>query len=89
MRIVWAFVLLVIVMVDPVAAKSCAALTQELARMRQEYHDYASGKSKTSGEVTFDGLVAILDKIVALKNEMRKSDCKIPPRLKRSSEKSK
>jgi hypothetical protein len=83
MKIVWALVLLMTATVDVAAAKSCAAMTQDLARLRQEYHQYVNGKSKDSAEITFDGLVTILDKIVDLKNEMRKlNKCPIPPRFK-------
>jgi len=63
-------------------AKSCGEMTRELLRLRQEYHQYATGKPPESKEITFDGLTEILDKIVTIKNAMRKADCKIPPRRK-------
>ncbi|MBI5571706.1 MAG: hypothetical protein HY914_17320 [Desulfomonile tiedjei] len=64
-------------------AKSCGEMTRELVRLRQEYHEYATRKLPESKEITFDGLTEILDKIVSVKNAMRKLDkCKIPPRRK-------
>ncbi len=61
-------------------AKSCGAMTKELEHLRAEYREYANGTSIKSDPVTFEGLCEILDKIVELKNAMRKSDCKISPR---------
>jgi hypothetical protein len=61
-------------------AKSCAAMTRELERLRDDYRTYAAGAATKSDAVTFDGLSEILDKIVALKNVMQKSGCKVPPR---------
>jgi hypothetical protein len=87
MKILCAFLFCMAGLVDTATAKSCAAMTQELARLRSEYHSYVSRGSKESNEITFDGLVAILDKIVALKNDMRKAEpCPIPPRPKNFSE---
>lgn len=64
----------------PAAPKSCSAFNTELAKLRTQYHDYSTKKAPDSGDITFDGLVEILDKIVALKGEMRKAGCtKIPP----------
>lgn len=57
--------------------KSCAAMQKELSRLRTEYHEYASGSDKASGEISFDKLSEILDEIIKLKQEMRDSDCKI------------
>jgi hypothetical protein len=75
------------VMVDNATAKDCAAMTRELVRLRSEYHDYVSRSSKEPAEITFDRLVAILDKIVAVKSDMRKSnECKIPLRPKDRSQ---
>jgi exopolyphosphatase/pppGpp-phosphohydrolase len=62
----------------PSSAFDCGRSTKELARLRAEYKEYAAQTSKSG--VTFDGLVEILDKIVKLKSEMRKANCKIPPR---------
>jgi|WetSurSiteA1Bulk_404760.scaffolds.fasta_scaffold244723_1 hypothetical protein len=64
------------------AAKSCPQFNKELAELRLEYQTYANSHSAKSGGITFDGLVEILDKIVALEAEMRKADCKVPPRKK-------
>ena len=61
-------------------AKSCGAMTKELEQLREEYRTYANSTSTKSDAVTFEGLCEILDKIVELKNAMRKSSCKIPPR---------
>lgn len=62
----------------PAWALDCGRSTKELARLRAEYKEYAAQTTKSG--VTFDGLVEILDKIVLLKSEMRKANCKIPPR---------
>jgi hypothetical protein len=80
MRIAAGLVFLILTLVETAAAKSCASMTQELTRLRTEYHNYATGESRKDAEMTFDGLVGILDKIVALKAEMRKNECKIPQR---------
>jgi hypothetical protein len=61
-------------------AKSCDKMTKELAELRIEYTTYAETKSSKSDSVTFEGLCEILDKIVELKNAMRKAGCKVPPR---------
>lgn len=61
-------------------AASCGEMTRRLARLRLQYHEYAGNAQGKSGEVTFEGLVEILDKIVHLKDEMRKMNCKVPPR---------
>jgi hypothetical protein len=65
---------------SPTFAKSCGAMTKELEQLRAEYREYANGTSTKSDAVTFEGLCGILDKIVELKNAMRKSNCKPPPR---------
>jgi hypothetical protein len=65
-----------------VTAKSCPQFNKELADLRVEYQTYANSPSAKSGGITFDGLVEILDKIVALEIEMRKANCKVPPRKK-------
>ena len=61
-------------------AASCASMTKELQALRLEYHSYAANSSAKSGGKSFDDLTKILDRIVELKNAMRKSECKIPPR---------
>lgn len=63
-------------------AKGCPQFNKELAKLRLEYETYANSPSAKTGGVTFDGLVEILDKIVALETEMRKASCKVPPRKK-------
>lgn len=60
--------------------KSCAAMQKELSRLRTEYHEYASGQVRASGEISFDRLCEMLDGIIKLKQEMRDSDCKIRQR---------
>jgi hypothetical protein len=65
-----------------VQAAGCGEMTKRLARLRLEYHQYVSNPQKKDGEPTFDGLVEVLDKIVDLKAEMQKVNCKIPPRTK-------
>lgn len=56
----------------------CAGLVKELNRLRSEYKEHAAKTGKA--DASFDNLAEILDKIVKLKAEMRKSECKIPPR---------
>lgn len=84
----WLVFLLALAWPGNALSKSCSEMKRELARLRLEYHTYATRSSEASGPITFDGLVEILDKIVALKNEMRQSNCKkIPPRPKFPSSK--
>jgi hypothetical protein len=64
-------------------AKSCGAMTKELEQLRDDYRTYANSASTKSDSVTFEGLCEILDKIVELKNAMRKSGCKPPPRKRK------
>lgn len=61
-------------------AATCGEMTRRLARLRLEYRNYVTSPQKKAGDITFDGLAEILDKIVALKAEMQKVNCKIPPR---------
>jgi len=66
-----------------VYAESCPAMARKLIRLRMEYHDYASNRSSTAGEIDFDRLTQKLDEIVELKDAMRKANCpKIPARPK-------
>ncbi len=60
-------------------ALNCGSATKELAKLRNQYRLQA-GVSSNERRSSFDDLMKILDKIVALKEEMRKSNCKIPPR---------
>ena len=64
-------------------AKSCGEMTKELEQLRVDYRTYANSASTKSDSVTFEGLCEILDKIVELKNAMRKSGCKLPPRKRK------
>jgi len=77
-----AAVLLLLLIPCTVAAKSCPQFNKELAELRLEYQTYANSPSAKSGGITFEGLVEILDKIVELETEMRKANCKVPPRKK-------
>ncbi len=61
-------------------AKTCPQFNKELVELRTEYQSYANNPSAKPGGITFDGLVEILDKIVALETEMRKANCKVAPR---------
>lgn len=72
---------LLIILPSSTFAKSCGAMTKELEQLRAEYREYAHGGSTKSGAVTFEGLCEVLDKIVELKNAIRKScpKTKIPP----------
>ncbi|HMK33532.1 MAG TPA: hypothetical protein VK463_00595 [Desulfomonilaceae bacterium] len=76
MKLVLTVAALVSIAAGPAWTLDCASSTKELARLRNEYKEYSARNGK--GGVTFDGLVEILDKIVKLKSEMRKSNCKIP-----------
>lgn len=82
MNISAAVLVLFLVLPCAAVAKSCTQFNKELAELRLEYQTYANSPSAKSGSVTFDGLVEILDKIVALESEMRKANCKVPPRKK-------
>jgi len=62
------------------SSKSCAAMTRDLARLRTEYHAYVTSPAAKDGGITFDDLTQVVDKIVDLKNDMRKAGCKIRPR---------
>jgi hypothetical protein len=64
----------------PVWSADCARLTKELNRLRLDYKEYAASKDKDKAQVTFNGLVEILDKIIKLKDEMRDARCKVPAR---------
>lgn len=66
-----------------VAAESCADMAKELQKLRREYHEFVTHPTLEKGELTFEAITDRLDKIVALKNKMRKAACKkIPPRPK-------
>ncbi len=69
---------LVVFLPHGAVAASCATMTKELQALRLEYHSYATNSSGKSGGKSFDDLTKILDRIVELKNAMRKSECKIP-----------
>lgn len=73
----------IIVLPSSTFAKSCGAMTKELGQLRDDYRTYADSASTKSGAITFEGLCEILDKIVELKNVMRKSGCKVPPRKRK------
>lgn len=82
MKITVAVLFLCLLLPCAATAKTCPQFNKELAELRSEYQTYANSPSAKSGDVTFDGLVEILDKIVALEAEMRKANCKVPPRKK-------
>jgi hypothetical protein len=63
-------------------ALDCPALNKELGRLRLHYHKQAQEAGSGTGAVSFDELTAILDRIVDLKNSMRRLNCDIPPRHK-------
>ena len=66
------------------AAAGCPALKKQLARLRMEYQRYATSPELKPDASGFDELTELLDKIVDVKAEMRKSGCKPPPRPKSS-----
>ncbi|MFH1116892.1 MAG: hypothetical protein V1792_23495 [Pseudomonadota bacterium] len=63
-------------------AFGCTKLEKDLARLRKEFHRFASTSGKDGTSITFEDIAEKLDKIVDIKNEMRKKGCKIPPRTK-------
>ena len=80
MRVVAAILLCIVFPGWASAQKSFGAMTKELYQLRLEYHQLVNGPDAKSRRITFDELVQVLDKIVDLKNRMRRSNCKIPPR---------
>lgn len=64
------------------AQKGCRAMTKELYQLRLQYHRVVSDRDAKT-RPGFDELVEILDKIVDLKNQMRKTNCDIPLRPKK------
>jgi hypothetical protein len=83
-----AFLISTFLLPSVAAAASCPSLTKQLNRLRTEYQRYVTGSELKPDASSFDELAELLDKIVDVKAEMRKSNCKIPPRL-RSSDKDK
>ncbi|MBI4965665.1 MAG: hypothetical protein HY913_20475 [Desulfomonile tiedjei] len=81
-KIATALLLLSIMFPVVASAASCPALTKQLARLRSEYQRSANSPDLKPDGSGFDELAEILDKIVDVKAEMRKSSCKIPPRPK-------
>jgi hypothetical protein len=64
------------------AQKGCRTLTKELYQLRLQYHRLVNNRDAKT-RAGFDELVEVLDKIVDLKNQMRKSNCEIPLRPKK------
>lgn len=77
---IWLIVLLTIPTVS--AASDCAKLEKDLAVARKEFRDFVSTPKKDGTGKAFEDVAAKLDKIVDVKNAMRKNGCKIPPRPK-------
>jgi len=77
------FVSLILLAVPPLTtAQNCSALNKHLGRLRLEYHAQAAAVSPGGATASFDELMVTLDKIVDLKNSMRKLSCDILPRQK-------
>jgi hypothetical protein len=74
------FITVQVLSFEPAYGKNCAALTKDLLRLRQEYKLQASNKNDPSKRAEFKKLSEILDKIIDIKSEMRKQNCKIPDR---------
>jgi hypothetical protein len=74
------WVVLGVVLSGPAPAETCASMNRELSRLRAEYRSHARHTRDEPRDVAFQRLTAILDKIVALKHEMRKANCEVPPR---------
>lgn len=77
---IWLTILLMIPTVG--LAFSCPKLEKDLSLLRKEFHEFVSTPKKDGTVITFEEVAAKLDKIVDIKNEMRKKGCKIPPRPK-------
>jgi len=77
---IWLIILLTI----PTAglAFNCSKLEKDLALTRKEFREFVSTPKKDGTSKTFEEVAAKLDKIVDIKNAMRKNGCKIPPRPK-------
>lgn len=64
-------------------AESCRQMAKELQKLRREYHELVNHPTLEKGDLSFEEITERLDKIVELKNKMRKAACKkIPPRPK-------
>lgn len=63
-------------------AQDCPRLNKELGRLRLHYHKQAQEVLSKTGTVGFQELTATLDRIVDLKNSMRRLNCEIPSRDK-------
>jgi hypothetical protein len=81
-KVVAGFLFVSLMLPSVAPAASCPAMTKELARLRLEYHRHVNGSEAKSDGAGFDELAEILDKIIDVKAEMRKSNCKVPPRPK-------
>jgi hypothetical protein len=77
---IWLTVLLTIPTVG--LAFNCPKLEKDLALLRKEFREFVSTPKKDGSAKTFEEVAAKLDKIVDIKNEMRKKGCKIPHRPK-------
>ncbi|MFH0823363.1 MAG: hypothetical protein V2B18_11480 [Pseudomonadota bacterium] len=62
------------------ALDPCAEMQKSLKQLRLQFRDMARNPSKTSGEVRFDKLMTVMDRIIALKATMRQTNCRTPPR---------
>jgi hypothetical protein len=74
-----ALLLLVTVFSGAVYASGCPELTRKVTKLKEEYRSLAHNPTPGSKGVSFDELADLLDKIIALKAEMRKAKCRIPP----------
>ncbi len=59
---------------------SCPEMTKQLSDLRRQYVDYVHWRTDESKQVTFAGVTKLLDKILALKDKMRKANCGIRTR---------
>lgn len=87
MRLLALFIPMLMIMPCAAAAKNCGEMTKELRRLRVEYHEFVTGPGAENDNKSFEELTDKLDKIVDLKNEMRKASCEIPPRPKKFKKK--
>jgi hypothetical protein len=71
------------------SSESCESMTRQLGQLRVDYDRYATGLEAQAVAITFEELAARLDKIVKLKGEMRKAECKVPARSRTWSGKNK
>lgn len=82
MKVLFIITALLLVCTNVFAAESCPRLARELLRLRQEYHGLAVLAAEKKEKIEFERLGETLDKIIRVKSQMTKSECRIPERKK-------